>query len=134
MTVSSKTTTVCPGKKISRRLHPTPNAVCFSTCFLPLGSHVRNVRPCDPTLLLAGLDIAKEGKNVLISAEDFSNIDDKGIQSLSTYLSNWYKTTIIVYYRRYYYNWLRSLYNQQTKNRKLKEAHLWESTWIKSLM
>jgi hypothetical protein len=91
------------------------NQVHFATCFVPPG--VVTKYSCNPDLLLHGLKLAKEEKNILISAEGFSHMDEEGVSMLKDYLSTaWDEIQIVVYYRRYY-SWLHSLFFEKTKFR-----------------
>ena len=98
-------------------LKRTANQVQFATCFLAPQNGERLAFPCVPELLLSGLEVAKRNRNLFVSAETFASIEGNGLKLLSTYLSRWERTTVIVYYRRYY-DWLLSVHNQMSKNNK----------------
>ncbi len=110
------------GNEESMKMHPNENhlyqnQVNFATCFVSPVDVERKVYPCNPDLLLHGLDIAERKRNLFVSAETFSKIDGEGVDMLASYLSHWDDATIIIYYRRYY-SWIVSVYNQVTKSRK----------------
>lgn len=90
------------------------NQVNFATCFLNSSEHATKVFPCNMALLNAGSEIAKREKNLLVSAETFSLIEDEGLQALVKYLSQWDDTTVVVYHRRFH-SWMLSTYNQMYK-------------------
>jgi len=98
-------------------LNMTASQVHFATCFIAPQSGPRLAYPCVPELLLSGLEVAKRNRNLFVSAETFALIEGNGLKLLSTYLSRWERTTIIVYYRRYY-DWLLSAHNQMSKESK----------------
>ncbi|KAL7526824.1 hypothetical protein ACHAWF_001923 [Thalassiosira exigua] len=108
------------------------NQVNFATCFLSPSEGEKRRYPCDADLLLHGLDIAARDRNLLVSAETFSNMDDEGVNMLATYLSRWDEVTIVVYYRRFY-SWIGSVFNQIYKNRSLGDADRWDQP-ISSIM
>merc|ERR1712194_628556 len=61
------------------------NQVNFASCFLP-NDHLTATRfPCNPELLHFGLEIAKQEKDLFISAEDFAR-EEPVIQALANYL------------------------------------------------
>ena len=105
------------------------NQVNFATCFVSPSHGERKEYPCDPDLLLHGLDIAKKNRNLLVSAETFSNIDSEGVNMLSSYLLNWDEVIIVVYYHRLH-SYIVSSYNQQHKRRILADIRLWEDSII----
>jgi len=80
---------------------------------------------CQHDLLLHGLQIAKEKKNLLVSAELFALIDEEGLNMLSAYLSHWDDVEIVVYYRRFF-SWVGSYFNSRTKHREFGE---WTKFW-----
>ena len=68
----------------------------FSHCF------TKKKTQCEPKLLdYVARKIGDKNKNILISSEMLSQIDDSEINDLDKYLSQyWNEITIIVYYRR----------------------------------
>ena len=92
--------------------HYSENQWNFANCFLPETHFARMRNPCKPELLNAGKEIAKAGKNLFVSSEDFSFLHD--IKSLSDYLQPWDKVTIVLTYRRYY-DTLQSLWSELNK-------------------
>ena len=103
--------------------HCHQNQVHFATCFLAPSTRERAAHPCEPNLLLHGLDIAKRNHSLFVSAETFSIIDEEGVNMLASYLSHWQEVTIVVFYRRYY-DWLLSVHNQLSKNRIIQHERL----------
>lgn len=101
-------------KSVYGELKLIPNQARFATCFFSKSNIRRREKPCIEALLCYGSEIAKKGKNLLISTETFDLIDKAGLKQLSTYLSQWDETTIIVYHRRFY-KWIVSIYNQRMK-------------------
>eukprot|EP01082_Thalassiosira_pseudonana_P012313 g11053.t1 g11053 contig48:41235-42609(-) len=85
--------------------------------------------PCDPNLLLHGLDIAKRNRNLFVSAETLSKIDIEGVNLLSSYLAHWQEVTIVIYYRRFF-DWFISVYNQISKSRKITDTVKWNTSII----
>ena len=83
------------------------NQANFAKCFVPPSARGRI--PCNPDLLLSGLEIAQRRSNLFVSAEAFANLDSEGLKMLSGYLSHWDEVTIVVFYRRFY-DWLSSMY------------------------
>ena len=112
-----------------RRLYE--NQVNFATCFIPPSIQARAIYPCDPDLLLYGLDIAARNRNLFVTAETFAKIDSEGVNRLAQYLSHWDETTIVIFYR-HYYDWIASLYNEQAKKRKFEDTNKWESSVLDS--
>ena len=96
-------------------------AFCFSSFFK------EHMEKCDPQLLDYGRDIAARDKNLFVSSEQFSFINDTGVEELAQYLSQWQKQTIVVFYRRYH-DWIVSEYNENTKKRTLNDTFEWESS------
>ncbi len=103
------------------------NHANFASCFCSPSE--RRIYPCDPDLLLSGLDIAQRKRNIFLTAEKFTSIDSQGLDFLSSYLSRWDEVTIIIYYRRFH-SWIGSFYNQDTKYRKLADTDLWERSIV----
>ena len=89
------------------------NQVHFASCFLPKNNQGARNLGCVQELLDIGKDIAAHNETMFVTSEYFSS-PKLDIESLATYLSRWPIVTIIVYYRRYY-DWSRSLFNQQNK-------------------
>ena len=110
-----------PGQKITEE-----SSVNFATCFTPTTERQRMNLPCDPDLLLKGIEIAQRGMNLYVSSEIFCNIDSAGVRDLSAYLKQWDETYIVVYYRRFY-SWFASYYNQWVKDRKWSDQE--QSKW-----
>jgi len=108
--------------------HVDQNQVTFSECFVPSGDILTDYS-CVPELLFYGMEITKRQNNIFISAESFSAIDGEQIKNLGTYMSQWKKTQVIVYYR-HYFDYLRSKGNQEYKNRNFSEKHLWEENLL----
>lgn len=102
------------------------NRANFDACFISRESIERPHVPCDPNLLLAGLQIAERKSNLFLTAETFSSMDEEGVDKLAAYLDPWDEVVIVVYYRRFY-SWLASFYNQITKSRKWSEKEKWEA-------
>jgi hypothetical protein len=113
------------------------NQVNFAACFdklddqgyngslesrsrLAIGHH------CNPNLLLSGLQIAKEGKNLLVSAEDFSYIDEEGFEKLESYLYAFGDHKIVLYYT-HFFNWLEMTYDSKARYKKWLNDEDWES-------
>ena len=100
-------------------------AFCFSSFFK------KHIEKCNPKLVDYGRDIAARDKNLFVSSEQFSFINDTGVEELAQYLSQWQKQTIVLFYRRYH-DWIVSGYNQDTKinipERKLNDTFEWESS------
>jgi hypothetical protein len=69
-------------------------------------------------LLLAGLEIGKQGKNLLVSAEAFDKSDDSGLEALASYLSIFDEAIVTVFYRRYF-ELLTTIVNQLRRRRSL---------------
>ena len=107
----------------------------FSSCFLPVKKNfhlneatytVKKVQhECESDILHYGSDIAARNQSIFLSSESFAHMNETGIEKLSEYLSQWSKQTIVVFYRRYY-DWITSLYRQNTKTRALKDTRKWE--------
>jgi len=66
---------------------------------------------------------AENGSNILLSSETFDK-QDVNMTKLSNFLVPEYKIHVVLYYRRYY-DWIHSVYNQVTKNRKFKKRGLY---------
>ena len=96
------------------RINPE-NQVQFTSCFLASGRDVGSIYPCEPTLLLAGLEIGSLGKNMFISSETMSKLSTQELGSLQVFLrSRFEHISVIIVYRRYY-DWLMSMRNQVSK-------------------
>ena len=117
----------------SQTMHMFGNQANFASCFLP--QHLRNTKgiPCVSDLLLSGIEIANQGKNLLVSAETFDNIDPEGLRALSAYLSPWDDVVIVIYYRRYY-DYTISFYNQWVKERKLADTTKWTASIVDAII
>ena len=63
------------------------NQVNFATCFISPSDQKRKMFPCDPDLLLHGLDIAKRKRNLFVSAETLSRVDAEVVDMLSSCVS-----------------------------------------------
>jgi hypothetical protein len=107
----------------------TENQVNFATCFLSPSEDATQNNPCDPNLLLHGLDIAKRNRNLFVSAETLSKIDIEGVNLLSSYLAHWQEVTIVIYYRRFF-DWFISVYNEISKSRKITDTVKWNTSII----
>ena len=79
------------------------------------------------------MEIANQGKNLLVSAETFDNIDPEGLRALSAYLSPWDDVVIVIYYRRYY-DYTISFYNQWVKERKLADTTKWTASIVDAII
>ena len=90
------------------------NQMNFARCFI-LDEHIPF--KCIPGLLHYGSEIAEQKKNLLVSAEWFSNIEAAGIGMLKNYLSQWDQVSIIVYYRRFF-GYLKSMHYEVFKHQK----------------
>lgn len=97
----------------SQTMHWFANQATFASCFLAPHSHGL---PCVSDLLLSGIEIGNQGKNLLVSAETFSKIDPEGLRALSAYLSPWDDVVVVIYYRRYY-DYTISAHNQRVKGK-----------------
>ena len=98
------------------RLKLLENQVQFASCFLPPDCSHRKEHPCEYELLLASSEIGVEGKNLLVSAEDFDCIDDDGLKALAAHLVVYDETIVSLFYRRFF-EWLPSKDNQARKKR-----------------
>ena len=86
----------------------------FARCFLAenLDSMFGN---CHPDLLDYGSEIAREGKHLFISAENFVALQEgEGLRTLQEYVSQWDEVRIIIFHRRFY-DWVSSMHNEQMK-------------------
>ena len=102
------------------------NQVHLASCFLPDEFPF----PCMPELLLAGDEIAAEGKSMLVSAESFDKTSDRGQKRLAAYLTRFDQAIVVVFYRRYF-EWKVSVYNQRWKGRKFGEDEfMWETSIV----
>jgi len=114
------------------RLGWTYNQIPFAACFVTRFEPNRN--RCVPEMLQEGSSIARQHKNIFVSTEEFSRIEPNDIKKLSKYLNKrWDLVTIIVYYSRYY-DYLRSVFNQTHKKRRLTHLHLWDSSFLDFLL
>ena len=101
----------------------------FSSCFLPPESAEAMTYKCNDKYLLDGSTIARNKRNLFVSAEDFSAIGlsgSDGVEKLHGYLSQWDDVTIVVYYR-HFFSYLGSKYNQRMKNKSIKRG------WYKTI-
>eukprot|EP00984_Skeletonema_dohrnii_P036442 scaffold37444_cov144-Skeletonema_dohrnii-CCMP3373.AAC.1 len=95
--------------------------VFFALCFFQsVPTHRRKKESpegCKRELLNAGVEISQKNHNsLLVSAEQFSNVEIEGVEKLHEYLSNrWDNVTIVAAYRRYY-EWIVSFYNERQKD------------------
>lgn len=88
-------------------------ALCFFQNVPETRSWLENATDCRHELLDSGNEIADINKNsLLISAEQFSNIELEGVSSLHQYASRWDNVTIVAAYRRYF-EWIVSFYNEK---------------------
>jgi len=95
--------------------------VFFALCFFQsVPTHrmkKESAEGCKRELLNAGVEISQKNHNsLLVSAEQFSNVEIEGVEKLHEYLSNrWDNVTIVAAYRRYY-EWIVSFYNERQKD------------------
>lgn len=102
--------------------------IVFGCCFyqsVPTTrtSAAENAGLCNREILNAGIEIAEQNKNsILVSAEQFANSEEEGVEALRDYLSNrWNNVTIVAAYRRYY-EWVVSFYHERQKGFTLYET------------
>eukprot|EP00581_Thalassiosira_minuscula_P028304 CAMPEP_0183754082 /NCGR_PEP_ID=MMETSP0739-20130205/3345_1 /TAXON_ID=385413 /ORGANISM="Thalassiosira miniscula, Strain CCMP1093" /LENGTH=483 /DNA_ID=CAMNT_0025990685 /DNA_START=130 /DNA_END=1581 /DNA_ORIENTATION=- len=90
------------------------NEVAFATCFKShMWTNWDKSRLCPENDLALLKKLGEEGKNIFLSSEFFSFISD--LDELQKILEPWDVT--IVYFHRWYYEWLFSQYNQAAKGR-----------------
>jgi len=88
----------------------------FARCFLKERAH-KMFGLCRPDLVEYGREIAREGKNLLVSAENFLGLQEaEGLKKLQEYLSQWDEVRILIFYRRFY-DWIPSMHNEQMKQK-----------------
>jgi hypothetical protein len=97
--------------------HRKKNGVQFAACFVhPFDNFEKEefTIPCAVELLLGGLKIGQQRKNLVVSAES----DDAGLEALAAYMSIFDETIVALFYRRYF-EWLPSMINQLRKLRSI---------------
>jgi len=105
-------------KKIRDGMRHDASEYQFLSCFLPeerrnkmeIG---RGMPMCPEGELSMMEQLGKEGKNVFLSAEDFSS-KSLDVPSMAAFLDNYWDTTII-YLHRWFHDWVFSLYGQHAK-------------------
>lgn len=93
------------------RLHTPHNMVQIASCFM--NTNRIPSRYCQPVIFDEIINISKNGKNLLLTAELFATFHKNEVKSLYQHLSKYYQNiTIVMYYRRYsdwsvsqYYEW-----------------------------
>ena len=100
----------------------------FAACFfqnVPVNrSYQESDKLCVQDLLDAGAQIAKrDKKSLLVSAEQFSNVQEEGVQALHDYLAvnQFENVTIVAIYRRYY-EWISAFHRDRYKDVNLYDA------------
>jgi len=98
-------------------------AFCFFQSVPTYRMKLESADWCKRELLNAGVEISQKNHNsLLVSAEQFSNVEIEGVEKLHEYLSNrWDNVTIVAAYRRYY-EWIVSFYNERQKDVKFNDA------------
>jgi hypothetical protein len=114
--------------------HRKKNGVQFAACFVhPFDNFEKEEftrLPCAVELLLGGLKIGQQRKNLLVSAEAFDKSDDAGLEALAAYMAIFDETIVALFYRRYF-EWLPSMINQHRKNRSIPhEQENWNLTIV----
>eukprot|EP00985_Skeletonema_marinoi_P020961 scaffold12609_cov126-Skeletonema_marinoi.AAC.4 len=92
-------------------------ALCFYQSVPTHRMKKESAEECNRELFNAGVEISQKNHNsLLVSAEQFSNVEIEGVEKLHEYLSNrWDNVTIVAAYRRYY-EWIVSFYNERQKD------------------
>lgn len=100
------------GKDVKRR--KPEHQGDFARCFLEDRAN-KIFGTCRPSLLSYGDEIAESGRHILISAENFSALQEaEGLKKLKEYLSQWEELRIVIFYRRFY-DWISSMHNEEMK-------------------
>lgn len=97
-----------------------PNQVRFTECFFKKKKTGRH--GCVPELVLAGIQIGAEGKNMLVSSETMDRLDDYNL--LTAYLKGAFDEVQIVLFYRRYFEWIVSMHNQVNKGALSREVSI----------